>query len=122
MLPQPEYMRNVQQSSKEVFLRTAEASQCRVHSVLVLPLFADAARRGALGVLVTTAEDMPFDSIVSTVGGILQVRGGGGAESQRCSGPSVTFSSRTPHLLFKRSSINPGRHPACYLSGIATLS
>ena len=74
--PQPEYMRNVQQSSKEVFLRTAEASQCRVHSVLVLPLFADAGRRGSLGVLelVTTAEDMPFDSIVSTVGSILQVR------------------------------------------------
>ena len=76
-LLQPEYMRNVQQSSKEVFLRTAEASQCRVHSVLVLPLFADAGRRGALGVLelITTAEDMPFDSIVSTVDGILQVRG-----------------------------------------------
>jgi len=66
----------VQQYSKEVYLRTAEASQCRVHSVLVLPLFADAARRGALGVLelvTTTDDDLPFDSIVATLDGILQV-------------------------------------------------
>ena len=72
---QPEFTRNVQQYSKEVYLRTAEASQCRVHSVLVLPLFADARRRGALGVLelVTTTDDLPFDSIVATLDGILQV-------------------------------------------------
>ena len=65
----------MQQYSKEVYLRTAEASQCRVHSVLVLPLFADARRRGALGVLelVTTTDDLPFDSIVATLDGILQV-------------------------------------------------
>ena len=66
----------MQQYSKEVYLRTAEASQCRVHSVLVLPLFADARRKGALGVLelVTTTDDLPFDSIVATLDGILQVR------------------------------------------------
>jgi len=65
----------VQQYSKEVYLRTAEASQCRVHSVLVLPLFADARRRGALGVLelVTTTDDLPTDSIVATLDAILQV-------------------------------------------------
>lgn len=75
---QPEYARNVQKFSKEVYLRTAEASQCRVHSVLVLPLFADSTRQATLGVLelLTTAEDMPFAEIIRTIGGILQVSPG----------------------------------------------
>ena len=73
---QPEHARNVQKFGKEVYLRTAEASQCRVHSVLVLPLFGDSSRRGTLGVLelLTTSEDMPFSDLVSSLDLILQVQ------------------------------------------------
>ena len=36
---QPEMSRNVQKYSKEIYLRAAEAEQCKVHCTLVLPLF-----------------------------------------------------------------------------------
>ena len=36
---QPEMTRNVQQQSKDVYLRAQEALHCRVHSTLVLPLY-----------------------------------------------------------------------------------
>lgn len=39
LLLQPEMTRNVQQQSKDVYLRAQEALHCRVHSTLVLPLY-----------------------------------------------------------------------------------
>lgn len=72
---QPEMARNVQKYSTAVYLRAADAQQCRIHSTLVIPLFASAARQQPMGVLevVQTVEDMHFSSVVEILDGVLQV-------------------------------------------------
>lgn len=73
---QPEMSRNVQKYGKDVYLRASEAQQCRVHSTLVIPLFADAARSAAVGALevVQTCDDMPFSAVVKALAAVLEVR------------------------------------------------
>lgn len=67
--------RNVQQYSKEVYLRASEAQQCQIRSTIVLPLFDSPARGHAVGVLevVQTSNDMPFAYVISTLDTILRV-------------------------------------------------
>jgi hypothetical protein len=74
---QPEMSRNVQKYGKEVYHRASEAQQCRVHSTLVIPLFASAARSAAVGALevVQTCDDMPFASVVQALAAVLEARG-----------------------------------------------
>ena len=43
---QPEMCCNVQKYEDTAYLRRAEAEQCQVQSTLLLPLFADAEKRG----------------------------------------------------------------------------
>ena len=66
---------NVQQYSKEVYLRASEAQQCQIQSTIVLPLFDSHVRKHSIGVLevVQTANDMPFAYVISTLDAILQV-------------------------------------------------
>ena len=75
-LLQPEMCNNVQKHSKEVYLRTTEAAQCRVQSTIIIPVFEDAGRNTVVGALevVQTAEDMPFPFVLKTFADILPVR------------------------------------------------
>ena len=65
----------MQKYGKDVYLRASEAQQCRVHSTLVIPLFADAARAAAVGALevVQTCDDMPFSAVVKALAAVLEV-------------------------------------------------
>ncbi|KAK9840618.1 hypothetical protein WJX81_004617 [Elliptochloris bilobata] len=71
---EPEMSRNVQKYGKDVYLRASEAQQCRVHSTLVIPLFADAERSSAVGALevVQTCDDMPFAAVVKALSSVLE--------------------------------------------------
>ena len=66
---------NVQKYSTAVYLRAAEAQQCRVHSTLVIPLFITPEKQQAVGVLevVQTVEDMHFTYVVETLTTVLEV-------------------------------------------------
>ena len=83
---QPEMSRNVQKYGKEVYHRASEAQQCRVHSTLVIPLFASAARLAAVGALevVQTCDDMPFASVVQALAAVLEARALRGPGSHPC--------------------------------------
>lgn len=67
---------NVQQYSKDIYLRASEAQQCQIQSTIVLPLFDSNARKHSIGVLevVQTAKDMPFAYVIATLDAILQVK------------------------------------------------
>ena len=75
VVAQAEMSRNVQQYSKDIYLRATEAQQCQIQSTIVLPLFDSPARNHTVGVLevVQTAADMPFACVISTLNTILQV-------------------------------------------------
>ena len=72
---QPEMSSNVQHHPKEVYLRTSEAVQCRVQSTILVPIFLDPLRESIVGALevVQTAEDMPFDFVISSLAEIMPV-------------------------------------------------
>ena len=72
---QAEMSQNVQQYSKDVYLRASEAQQCQIQSTIVLPLFDSHERKASVGVLevVQTAKDMPFAYVISTLNEILMV-------------------------------------------------
>ena len=73
---QPEASRNVQKYSKEVYLRSAGAQQCNIHSTLLVPLFRDADCSKTVGVLevVQNTEDMQFGGLITTLNRALSVR------------------------------------------------
>ena len=75
---------NVQKYAEGLYLRSAEAAQCQVHSTLLLPLFVAPPGGGSSGVgtapgagcvgvieVVQTAEDMPFAALAEQVAGAL---------------------------------------------------
>ncbi len=72
---QPEASRNVQKYGKEVYLRTAGAQQCNIHSTLLVPLFRDADCARTVGVLevVQNTEDMQFGSLINALNRALKV-------------------------------------------------
>ncbi len=72
---QPETSCNVQKYDREIYARSSEAVHCRIHSVLILPLFMEAACRTAVGVLevVQTVQDMPFARLARTLSAVLRV-------------------------------------------------
>eukprot|EP00884_Botryococcus_braunii_P002861 jgi/Botrbrau1/12576/Bobra.0169s0109.2 len=74
---EPEMSSNVQKYSTAVYLRAAEAQQCRVHSTLVIPLFITPEKQQAVGVLevVQTVEDMHFTYVVETLTTVLEACG-----------------------------------------------
>ncbi|KAL0025404.1 hypothetical protein WJX79_005257 [Trebouxia sp. C0005] len=71
---QPEMTRNVQQQSKDVYLRAQEALHCRVHSTLVLPLYRHPDRGQVAGILevIQTSEDMVFSDLVEILSQVLE--------------------------------------------------
>ena len=73
---QPEFLSNVQQCSKAVYLRTQEAVQCNVRSVLLLPIFNDAGRHTPIGVLevVRSVGGTPSANIVHALADAIEVR------------------------------------------------
>lgn len=73
---QPEFLSDVQQCSKAVYLRSLEASQCNVHSVLLLPIFSYPERLSPVGVLeiVQSSNSMPSGRVVHALASVLQVR------------------------------------------------
>lgn len=77
-VPQPEASRNVQKYSKDVYLRSAGAQQCNIHSTLLVPLFRDAECAKTIGVLevVQNTEDMQFGGLITSLNRALSVRGG----------------------------------------------
>lgn len=66
---QPEFLSDVQKCSKAVYMRTTEAAQCNVRSVLLLPLFGDPQRRTTIGVVevAQSTDKMPFDNVVTAL-------------------------------------------------------
>ena len=74
-MPQPEFLGNVQQCSKAVYMRSAEAAQCKVRSVLVLPVFSDRERAAPVGVLevAQSTETMPSGNVVKALTTALEV-------------------------------------------------
>ncbi|DBA77131.1 hypothetical protein WJX77_003017 [Trebouxia sp. C0004] len=71
---QPEMTRNVQQQSKDVYLRAQEALHCQVHSTLVLPLYRHRDRGQVAGILevIQTSEDMVFSDLVEILSQVLE--------------------------------------------------
>ena len=72
---QPEVASNVQQHSKEIYLRSTEAAQCRLQSTILLPVFEDDVRHTVVAALevVQTSDEMPFSFVLSSFAEILQV-------------------------------------------------
>jgi hypothetical protein len=73
---QPEFLSDVQQCSKAVYMRTTEAAQCNVRSVLLLPLFGDPQRSSTIGVVevAQSTDKMPFGNVVSALSAAFKVR------------------------------------------------
>jgi len=71
---QPEFLSDVQKCSKAVYMRTAEAAQCNVRSVLLLPLFGDPQRRVTIGVVevAQSTDRMPADNVVTALAAALK--------------------------------------------------
>ena len=67
--PQPEFLSDVQKCSKAVYMRTTEAAQCNVRSVLLLPLFGAPQRSTTIGVVevAQSTDKMPFDNVVTAL-------------------------------------------------------
>jgi hypothetical protein len=63
--PQPEMTNNLQKYDKQVYLRVSEAQRCRVHSTLVMPVFACPNRQRAVAVceLVQSEKNMAFPQV-----------------------------------------------------------
>lgn len=72
---QPEFLSDVQQCSRAVYLRIQEAAQCGVHSVLLLPIFGEAGRLSPIGVLevVQSTRCRSWGNIVHELASTLEV-------------------------------------------------
>jgi hypothetical protein len=72
---QPEMTGNVQKYEKHVYLRVTEAQRCKVHSVLVVPVFekANSARPLAVFELVQGLKDIVFLSVMAGLRRSLEV-------------------------------------------------
>ena len=119
---QPETSCNVQKYDREIYARSSEAVHCRIHSVLILPLFMEAACRTAVGVLevVQTVQDMPFARLARTLSAVLRVplppapspsRGNSSGRGRLW--PGGVAGSPMPHM---RDPAEPPSSPACYLA------
>lgn len=73
---QPEFLSDVQQCSKAVYLRSQEAAQCGVHSVLLLPIFGEAGRQAPIGVLevVQSSRSKSWGNVVHALASAIEVR------------------------------------------------
>lgn len=73
---QPEFLSNVQQCSSAVYLRSQEAVQCNVRSVLLLPMFGDRGRLVPIGVLevARSAGSTPTRNVVHALASAIEVR------------------------------------------------
>ncbi|GAB4819723.1 hypothetical protein N2152v2_006769 [Parachlorella kessleri] len=74
----PEYIASMQQCPSTAYNRTAEAAQCEVGSVLLLPLFAAGQeRQGCLAVLevVQTLEHLPAVEVSEVLASVIELQG-----------------------------------------------
>jgi hypothetical protein len=73
---EPEMSHNVQRYDKQIYLRVSEAQRCRVHSTLILPVFACESRSTPLAVfeLVQGDRDVTFPVVLSQLTSALRVR------------------------------------------------
>lgn len=60
-LVQPEMTNNLQKYDKQVYLRVSEAQRCRVHSTLVMPVFAGRRRERPAAVFELVQSDREID-------------------------------------------------------------
>ena len=87
-------------------MRTTEAAQCNVRSVLLLPLFGDPQRSSTIGVVevAQSTDKMPFGNVVSALSAAFKVRfGDARSGNSACHLRTVKFG---PSLAIKLSSLH----------------